>query len=539
MAAEDIATPDEAKWDQASAWAPLRDRTFRMLWLVWLTANICAWMNDTTAAWVMTTLTDSPTLVALVQTASSMPVFLLGLPSGAFADILDRRKYFITTQFWVAANAAVLYAVAAAGALTPYVLLALVFSNGIGLAMRWPVFAAIVPELTPRMLLPAALALNGVATNLSRVVGPLVAGAIIASIGSQYVFALNLVLSVGAGLTLFRWRRESKPSVLPGERFLGAMRLGFQYVRESQRMRDAIVRSTAFFINSTAILALLPLVAKQVHGGDARTYAVLLGSMGFGAVLAATQLPRLRSRWTSDQLIVGGSVIHAVSTLAVAISPNPWLAAPAMLLGGSVWITVANSVTIAAQHALPDWVRARGMSIYQMAIMGSFALGALVWGRLAEWTSVSTSLLCAAASMIVCLFFTRGRPLHGVEHVDHTPTRPWEEPVPAHEMDLHEGPVMVTLEYLIEPSRSVEFEAVMAQSRSARLRGGAVSWGLFEDVQIPGRYVEYFACDTWADYLRRFDRFSAMDVKQQEERFAFHIGEHPPKITRYVARHPP
>jgi MFS family permease len=353
------------------------------------------------------------------------------------------------------------------------------------------------------------------------------------------VFALNLVLSIGAGFTLFRWRREAKPSVLPGERFLGAMRLGFQYVRESQRMRDAIVRSTAFFINSTAILALLPLVAKRVHGGDARTYAVLLGSMGFGAVVAATQLPRLRARWTSDELIVGGSVIHAVSTLAVALSPNPWLAAPAMLVGGSVWITVANSVTIAAQHALPDWVRARGMSIYQMAIMGSFALGAVVWGRLAEWTSVSASLVCAAASMIACLFFTRGRPLHGIEHVDHTPIHPWEEPVPAHEMDHHEGPVMVTVEYLIEPARAVDFEALMAQSRSARLRGGAVSWGLFEDVQIPGRYVEYFACDTWADYLRRFDRFSAMDVKQQEERFAFHVGEHPPKITRYIARHPP
>jgi MFS family permease len=232
-------------------------------------------------------------------------------------------------------------------------------------------------------------------------------------------------------------------------------------------------------------------------------------------------------------------LIHALSTLGVALSPNPWLAAPAMLVGGSVWITVANSVTIAAQHALPDWVRARGMSIYQMAIMGSFALGAVVWGRLAEWTSVSTSLLCAAASMVVCLFFTRGRPLHGVEHVDHTPIHPWEEPVPAHEMDPHEGPVMVTIEYLIEPSRAVDFEAVMAQSRSARLRGGAVSWGLFEDVVVPGRYVEYFACETWADYLRRFDRFTAMDVKQQEDRFAFHVGEQPPRITRYVARHPP
>jgi MFS family permease len=538
MAAEDIVTTGEADWERPSAWAPLRIPTFRMLWIVWLTANICMWMNDTTAAWVMTTLTPSPVLVALVQTASSLPVFLLGLPSGAFADILDRRKYFIATQFWVAGNAALLFTAAALDALTPAVLLALVFSNGIGLAMRWPVFAAIVPEISPRMLLPAALALNGVATNLSRVVGPLVAGAIIASVGSRYVFALNMALSIAAAIALFRWRRESTPSVLPGERFLGAMRLGWQYVRESKRMKDAVVRTTAFFLNSTAILALLPLVAKTLHGGDARTYTLLLGSMGFGAVLAATQLPRLRARWTSDQLIVGGSVIHGLSTLAVALSSSPWLASPAMLVGGMVWITVANSVTIAAQHALPDWVRARGMSIYQMAIMGSSAFGALLWGRIAEWTTISTSLECAAGSMLACLVLTRGRPLHGVEEADHTPIHPWDEPVPAHEMDPLEGPVMVTLEYLIEPTRAREFEAVMTQSRSARLRGGAVSWGLFEDVQVPGRYVEYFACETWADYLRRFDRFTAMDVKEQEERFAFHLGDNPPKITRYVAKHP-
>ena len=537
MAAEEI-VPDHAKWPRPTAWAPLRDATFRMLWLVWLTANICLWMNDVAAAWVMTTLTSSPTLVAMVQTASASPVFLLGLPSGALADIVDRRKYFITTQFWVATNAAILFGVFALGLLTPHILLALVFTNGIGLAMRWPVFAAIVPEMTPRMLLPQALALNGVAMNVSRVVGPLAAGVIIASIGSRYVFALNMALSIGAGLALLRWRRESAPSVLPGERFLGALRLGIQHVRESQRMRDAIVRTSAFFLNSTALLALLPLVAKHLHGGGARTYTVLLACLGFGAVSAAMQLPRLRARWTSDQLIVGGSLIYALATLAVAFSRSAWAAAPAMMVAGMVWITVANSVTVAAQMALPDWVRARGMSIYQMAIMGSAALGALIWGRISEWTDISIGLACAAGSMVVCLLLTRGRPLHGVEVIDHTPVHPWEEPVPGRSVQAQEGPVMVTIEYLIEPSRRAAFEAVMARSRGARLRGGAVSWALFEDVHVNGRFLEYFACATWADYLRRFDRFTATDVKNQEERFAFHVGPERPKITRYIARHP-
>jgi MFS family permease len=536
---ENPTTPEATSLERPSAWAPLQKPTFRMLWLVWLTANVTMWMNDVAAAWVMTTLTTSATLIALVQTASSLPVFLLGLPSGALADILDRRRYFIATQFWVAVNAAILFAVTASGALNATLLLLLVFGNGIGLAMRWPVFAAIIPELVSRPQLPAALALNGVAMNLSRVVGPLLAGVIIASFGSEYVFGLNFALSIGAGLALMRWQRESKPSVLPGERFLGAMRLGWQYVRESQRMKDAIIRTAAFFMNATALLALLPLEAKRLGDGGATTYSVLLASMGFGAVVAATQLPRLRPRWNRDQLAVSGSVIQAIATAAVALSPTIWTASPAMFVAGVAWIVVANSVTVAAQLSLPDWVRARGMSIYQMAIMGSGALGAVIWGRIAEWSTVPTSLLCAAAAMIVGLLFTRGRPLEGPAEEDHTPTHPFAEPVPSRELELDEGPVMVTLEYQIDPARVPEFISIMAESRGARLRQGAVSWGLFEDVQQPGRFVEYFACDTWADYLRRFDRFTAMDQRLQQMRFAFHLGDEPPRISRFVAKHPP
>ena len=525
---------------RASSWAPLANATFRMLWLVWLTANVTMWMNDVAAAWVMTTLTTSATTIALVQTASSLPVFLLGLPSGALADILDRRRYFIATQFWVATNAAILFAVTASGALNPTVLLLLVFGNGIGLAMRWPVFAAVIPELVTRQQLPAALALNGVAMNLSRVVGPLLAGTVIASFGSEYVFALNFLLAVGAGIALLRWKRPEKPpSVLPGERFFGAMRLGWQYVRENQRTKDATIRTAAFFLNSTALIALLPIESKRLGTGGAATYTLLLASLGFGAIVAAFNLERVRRRWNRDELVVYGSVVQALATVGVAMSPTAWTASPSMFVGGLAWITVANSVTVAAQLSLPDWVRARGMSIYQMAIMGSSALGALVWGRIAEWSTVSTSLLCASGAMIAGLFLTRGRPLEGAQQVDYTPTHPFPEPVPAREMQPDDGPVMVTLEYQIDPSRAVEFHSVMAESRGARLRNGALSWGLFEDVQNPGRYVEYFACDTWADYLRQFDRFTAMDQQLQAMRHAFHLGDDPPRISRFIAHHPP
>jgi MFS family permease len=371
-------------------------------------------------------------------------------------------------------------------------------------------------------------------------VGPLVAGMIIASAGSEYVFALNFAISIGCAAVLFRWKREAKPpSVLPGERFLGAMRLGWQYVRESRRMKDAIVLTASFFLHATALIALLPLVAKRMTGGGAGVFTLLLAALGLGAIVAATQLPKLRHRWTRDELALRGSIVQAMATAIIAFAEHVWIGLPAMFLGGVAWIVTANSVAISAQLALPDWVRARGMSIYQMAIMGGTALGAFVWGRIAEWTSVPVSLAACAVSMLVALAFTRGRILEGPQEEDHTPTHPWDEPVPAQPIEPDDGPVMVTLEYLIDPARKGEFEAIMAESRSGRLRQGAVSWGLFEDLQRPGRFVEYFACDSWADYLRRFDRFTAQDERLQAMRHAFHIGGGPPTISRFIARHPP
>jgi MFS family permease len=521
-----------------NAWTPLREPVFRTLWLTWLTANVCMWMNDVAAAWAMTTLTHSPLLIALVQTASAMPVFLLGLPSGALADIIDRRRYFLVTQVWIAVNAAVLYAVYASGVLTPYLLLFLVFTNGIGLAMRWPVYSAVVPELVPRAMLPTALALNAVAMNVSRMVGPLVAGALISSAGTQYVFALNFALSVACAIAVFRWKRESKPSVLPGERFLGAMRLGWQYVRESRGMKNALIRIMAFFANTTALLALMPLVAKGMQGGGAGTYTVMLSCLGMGAVVMAVFLPRVRGRWNRDRLTEAGMLVQGVCMAGVAFADRIGVAAPILFVGGMGWIVVANSITVAAQLSLPDWVRARGMSIYQMAIMGSSALGAVIWGKLAGWTTVDTSLAAAGATTLVAVGLTRRFQLEGHAGDDLTPAHPWDEPVPARALELEEGPVMVTIEYLIAPERAAQFDAVMAKSRSARLKQGAVSWGLFEDVHTPGRFVEYFACDSWADYLRRFERFTAADVKLQEERYAFHRGAEPPRVSRFLARHP-
>jgi MFS family permease len=513
-----------------SALAPLRLPVFRMLWCVWLTANICMWMNDVASAWMMTSLSTSPVWVALVQTASTLPVFLLGLPSGALADILDRRRYFIVTQFWVAAVALVLCATILSGGMTAPLLLALTFANGIGLAMRWPVFAAIVPELVPRPQLPAALALNGVAMNASRIVGPLLAGALIAGFGSAYVFVLNAALSVVSGFVIMRWRREHRPSPLGRERLLSAMRVGLQFVLQSGRLKAVLLRIALFFLHSTALLALLPLVARGLAGGNAGTYTVLLAAMGSGAIVAAMFLPRLRQLMARDRLVMYGAALQALVTAAVAFSPTIYLAASAMFFGGMAWITTANSLSVSAQLALPDWVRARGMSIYQMAIMGASALGAAFWGQVATVTSVQTSLLIAAASGVITMLGAHLLVADlGIEE-DLTPSRQFK--VPVAEDPPPSGHVLVTIEYLIQPQRAAEFRALMQESRRSRLRQGALSWDLLRDIADPGRYLEQIVDESWTEHLRRFDRVTAADVALRERKLAFHIGEAPPVVTR-------
>ena len=452
------------------------------------------WLNDVAAAWMMTSMTTSPIWVALVQSASTLPVFL--------------------------------------GVMISPLLLALTFANGIGRAMRWPVFAAIVPELVPRPQLPAALALNGIAMNASRIVGPLVAGALIASAGTAYVFVLNAVLSVITGLVIMRWRRTHVPSPLGRERLTSAMRVGLQFVRQSSRLRAVLLQVSLFFLHSTALLALLPLVARNLQGGDAGTFTLLLAAMGAGAIVAATYLPRLRQMMPRDALVLRATMLQSASTAIIAFAPNSYVAVPAMLLNGMAWITCANSLSVSAQLALPDWVRARGMSMYQMAIMGASALGAALWGQVATLSSVNTALLVAAVSGTIGMLLAQ----HWVRDLsieeDLTPSREFKTPV----VHAHPGvgQMVVTIEYLIDPARADAFRALMHESRRSRLRQGALEWELLRDVNQPGRFIEQIVDESWTEHLRRFDRVTASDVALRERKLAFHIGDGPPLVTRCV-----
>jgi MFS family permease len=529
-----VLTPDEASAPDAdlSTLAPLRWPVFRMLWIVWLASNICMWMNDVAAAWLMTSLTTSPVWVALVQTAATMPVFLFGLPSGALADIVDRRRYYIATQFWVAGVALVLCVTVLTGTVTPPLLLALTFANGIGLAMRWPVYSAVVPELIPRAQLPAALALNGITMNASRIVGPLLAGALIASLGSAAVFVLNAVLSMGSAVLLMRWQREHRPDPLGRERLWSAMRVGVQFVRQSPRLKTVLLRIALFFFHSTALIALLPLVARGLQGGDAATFTVLLASMGMGAIATAFLMPRLRQVLARDQIVLYGTLLQSAATLLMAFAPNVAVAVPAMFVAGMSWIATANSLSVSAQLALPDWVRARGMAIYQMAIMGASAFGAGLWGQVAALSTVQLSLLVAAVTGGLTMWLATRFVVDLQIEEDLTPSHVL--PVPVAPQPPASGQVLVTVEFRIDPSRAADFERVMQDSRRSRLAQGALQWHLLRDIADPARYTEQIVDESWTEHLRRFDRVTAADIALRERKLAFHLDEAPPRVTRYV-----
>lgn len=519
------------KDNDLSPTAPLRLPVFRMLWLTWLMANLCMWMNDVAASWMMASIATTPIWVALVQTAATLPMFVLGLPSGALADSLDRKRYFLVTQLWVAVVAVMLSIAVFLGWMSPPLLLALTFANGIGLAMRWPVFAAIVPEIVPRSQLPAALALNGVSMNASRIVGPLAAGALIASAGTVWVFLLNALLSLVAAVVISRWQREHRVHPLGRERLGPAMRVGLQYVMQSDHLKGVLLRISLFFFHSTAVMALLPLLAKGMPGGGAGTFTALLASMGMGAIVSAAFLPRLRRRYTRDGLVLRGAVLQALSMAIVAWADQLWVAAPAMFVGGAAWITTANTLSVSIQLGLPDWVRARGMSIYQMSLMGGSALGAAVWGQVATWTTVPHSLgMAAALGAIAMAAVSRWRPDPGTAE-DLTPRR--IVPMPSRTDVPGDGRVMVMIEYRIDPARAADFRQLMlGEGRRSRLRNGALSWELLHDIHQPERFVEVIVDESWTDHLRRFDRTTEADAALREKRLAFHQGDEPPRITK-------
>lgn len=504
------------------------------LWTANFAALIGSWMSDSTSAWLMTTLASSPLQVALVQAAMLMPIVLLGLPAGALADLVDRRMLLIVTQVWVGMVALVLFLVTQFGTMTPNLLLLLTFANGIGMAVRMPALSAMIPDLIPRAELGRALALNGVAMNGSRILGPIVAGLLFAWWGGSWVFLIYAAMSILVAARFLRWKRSKRASSLPSERFVGAMRLGVQFAMQTPLMVAVIVRAAVFSFFGMSVLALLPLVARERLEGNANTYTLLLASAGTGAIIAVSFLPYLRRRLSRDHLVIAGTILQAIATIALAEATSGWIAALACVLSGAAWITVMNALTVAAQISLPDWVRARGMAVYQVCGMATAMIGSVFWGQIAAVASIEVSLMAAGLGALVALVMVRRKRVGGMREIDLTPVRVWPEFASSLPIDNDQGPVMVSIEYKIDPARAEEFTELMAESRRWRLRMGAVHWGLMRDIANPGRFVEQFVMESWVDRLRQIERLTAEDISLRDRRDAFHLGPGEPVIDHFL-----
>jgi MFS family permease len=517
-----------------SAWSPLRRPLFRALWIATVTSNVGTWMQNVGAVWLMTSLAPTPLFVALVQTATSLPVFLVGLPAGALADVVDRRRLLLFTQGWMLLAAAALGVLTLMGAVTPWVLLTLTFAIGLGSAMNSPAWQAITPELVPREELPAAVALGGVGFNLARAVGPALGGAVVAAAGAGAAFLVNAASYLGVMLVLFRWQPTLEASPLPAERVLGAVRTGLRYVRYAPALPAVLVRAGLFILCASALWALLPIVARNRLGLGAGGYGILLGCLGAGAVAGAVFLPGIRSRTTLDGLIAGATLIFAAVSAALAYAPAFVLLCAAMLAGGGAWMAVMSSLNVAAQTAAPAWVRARALGAYLLVFQGGFAAGSALWGGVAARFGEPTALIAAALGLVAGLAAGRRYPLAG-EELDLTPSAHWAEPIVAREPEPEDGPVLVTVEYWIPPERAPEFVRAMRAVGRLRRRDGAMRWGLFYDVAQPRRFVETFLVESWAEHLRQHERVTAADQAVEERARAFHNGDAPPIVSHLVS----
>jgi MFS family permease len=523
-----------------AAFAPFRHPAFRMLWWANLAANIGLWVQNTGAGWMMTSLDPSPVMVSLVQAASMLPVFLLALPAGALADIIDRRVYLIGAQAWVLTMAALLALLTWAGVLGPWGLLVLTFCIGMGNALNFPAWAATTPELVPREDLVQAIALNGIGFNLSRAVGPAIGGFAIAAAGTEAAFALNAACFFVLLVALVVWKREAPPNALPPEHFLGAMRAGLRFVAASPAMRAAILRACVFFFFTAAVWGMLPLVVRVRLGLGPEAYGIMLGVMGVGAVATGFALPALRARLPARGAAVTFFSLVAAGALALLAVSGHWLpAAAAMLLFGAGWLGAASTLQAAAQFATPAWVRARAIGIYQLCFFGAMTLGAVLWGWAGASLGIQPALLAAAAAAVACALLVRGWRLDSPPAAE-VPTVPMPRPEPAAEslreaLSGDSGRVLEVVRYTVAPADRDAFLAAMSEARRVRLRSGAVAWRLLEDVAHPERWIELWAVESWTEHLREAGRMDAADRAVLARAAAFQSGETAPEAARYLA----
>jgi MFS family permease len=490
----------------ASPWRPLKNRIFRDLLLANLVSDIGAFMQGVGAAWLMVSLGAGPLNVALIQTATTLPFFLLVLPAGALGDIADRRRLILITESWMLATALALAVATFLGLVSPWFLLALTFVLSAGDAFEAPSWRALLPELVDREDLASASALNGIEFNLARAVGPALAGLLIAATGVGTAFLVNALSFLGVIVVVARWRRPARSSSAPAEAIGGAMVAALRYVRHSPAIRTLLLWTGCVMFFASAIMALLPTVAHRLSGGSLG-YGFLLALFGCGGVLGALILPRLRAVLSTVDILSLALAVLSVALLATGTLRTLWALCGFMIFGGSAWIIFISILTTMVQQLAPSWVRARVLAVFLLVFQGSVALGSFVWGLTAERRSIALAFVLASAgtAATIVLRFFRGLP--NVD-VDLSPWIHWNEPpsVAALGYGPEDGPVLVTLEYRVSPERVATFIKAVHRLGRLRRRDGASRWGVYHDTETTDRYVETFIVNSWAEHQRQHER---------------------------------
>jgi MFS family permease len=522
----------------SGAWSPLGHPVFRALWIAILFGNVGTWIHDVAATWRMTELTGSPLMIAAVQSASSLPMALLALVAGTLADIVDRRRYLVATQLFMMSIAATLALLAHTGLLEPISLLALTFALGCGAAMALPAQAAITSELVPRSQLAAAVALNAVGLNIARSVGPALGGVVLAGLGAAWAFGLNAVSFLGVAVVLWGWKRAPNPNSLPPEGFSLALRAGLRYARHADSFRAVLAKTASVFVFAAATTALLPVLLRDRLVGSSGVFGLLLGFIGVGALLGALILPTIRARLDADRIVFIASLLLAGCAAGLAgITWIPGLCA-LMALNGLAWIAVLSSLQIAAQMAVPGWVRARALSIYLVVFSLGLGLGSLLWGAVAQQAGAPAALLTAALALALSATWARRFRIDGIEGLDLAASGHWPMPLLAVDPPGADGPVLVTVEYRIDAAGREIFLALMADLGRRRRRDGAVKWGLTEDAAVPGDFLEYFLVGSWLEHLRQHERVTREEERLQTALRTLHRGPQPPRVRHLLGARP-
>ncbi|WP_049823881.1 MFS transporter [Bradyrhizobium sp. WSM2254] len=529
----DSATAPSSNVDGISA--PLRYATFRRIWLASLLSNLGILMQGVGAAWAMTEMTSSADKVALVQTALLLPIMFIAMPAGAIADMYDRRIVTLVALSIALCGATALTALDWVGLTTPGSLLVLCFVVGSGMALMGPAWQSSVSEQVPSEALPAAIALNGISYNIARSFGPAIGGIVVATAGAMATFAINALLYLPLIVALFLWKRAAEPSRLPRERLSRAIVSGVRYIVNSPSIKIVVARTMITGIVGSAIQALMPLVARDLLGGGAQTYGILLGAFGVGAVIGALNIGEIRRRMSSEAAVRACTLSMSFAIAAVALSHRAVITAAALVLAGAVWTIVWTLFNIGMQLSAPRWVAGRSLAAWQAAFSGGLAIGSWGWGRLTDAVGVDITLLVSAALMLLLPLLGKWLRMPPITERGED-AEMLADPKVRLRLTYRSGPLVVEIEYRVASEKARAFHKVMQDVQLYRQRNGAYGWSISRDIADPELWTERYHCPTWLDYLRQRNRSTLSERALDEQAMAFHIGPEPARIRRMLER---